>query len=510
VTMAGQMEGSETPYGGRFDLGGRGLREHTVRGAVINGLFQVGFVGIGFVRNFAVAAFLTASEFGYWTLVLTTVLTIAWLKQVGIGDKYVQQEEADQELAFQKAFTLELAWSAIWYVVIAAALPLYALLYGQEGIIVPGLVLSLALLAHALESPIWIAYRQMRFVRQRSLEAVDPIVSTILVIGLAALGYGYWALVIGLTAGMVAGAVVAVATSPYKLRLRYDRGTLREYYRFSWPLVLTSATSLVTVQGIIIVGNATVGLAGLGAIGLAGQIARLTDQVDGILGRTIYPAICAVQDRLELLFEAFEKSNRLALMWGLPFGVGLALFADELVEYVLGSTWEPAVPLIATFGVIFGLRQVAFNWTLLYSARGITRPIAVEGFAIFIVFAVCTVPLLITAGLTGYAIGCAVTVAVQLGVRAFYLRRLFRHFRFIRHVAKAAAPTAIAAAVVLAVRLAVPAAESPAWTVAELLLYAVAVVAATYLFERPLIGEIMGGLRGRVGTRPGPGEPAAA
>ena len=41
----------------------------------------------------------------------------------------------------------------------------------------------------------------------------------------------------------------------------------------------------------------------------------------------MYPAICAVQDRLELLRESFVKSNRLALMWAMPFGVGIALFA---------------------------------------------------------------------------------------------------------------------------------------------------------------------------------------
>ena len=29
------------------------------------------------------------------------------LKLIGIGDKYIQQDEADQELAFQKAFTLD-------------------------------------------------------------------------------------------------------------------------------------------------------------------------------------------------------------------------------------------------------------------------------------------------------------------------------------------------------------------------------------------------------------------
>ena len=490
------------PYGGRFDLGGRGLREHTVRGALINAGFQTGFVGLGFVRNVAVAAFLTASEFGFWGLVLTTVMTLAWLKQVGIGDKYIQQDEENQELAFQKAFTLELGWSLVFYLIIAAALPVYGLAYGHEDIVVPGLVLSLALVTGALQTPIWIAYRQMRFVRQRTLEAVDPVLSTALVIGLAAAGLGYWALVIGIVAGGIAGAAVALATCPYPLRLRYDHGTFRRYFGFSWPLFLLSAASLVTVQGTILIGSWTVGLAGIGAIGLAGQIAKFSDQVDGILGRTIYPAICAVKDRLDLLFEAFVKSNRLALMWGLPFGVALALFASQLVDHLLDDTWEEAIPLLAVFGVIFGVRQIGFNWTLFFAARDNTRPMAVEGGLVVASFAVFTVPLLITSGLTGYAIGAAATVGVQLAIRAYYLSRLFESFRFLRYVARSIAPTVLAAAAVLAVRLAIGGDESPGVALAELGLYVAVTALATYVLERPLIAEVLGYLRGTVAPAP--------
>ena len=39
-----------------------------------------------------------------------TIITV--IKQVTVGDKYIQQDETDQELAFQRAFTLELASAA--------------------------------------------------------------------------------------------------------------------------------------------------------------------------------------------------------------------------------------------------------------------------------------------------------------------------------------------------------------------------------------------------------------
>src|SRR5687767_5640243 len=84
----------------RISLEGRGLRSHTTRGVVINAAFNVGFALIGLVQRVIVAVFLTATEFGLWGILLTIVITLAWLKQVGISDKYIQQDETDQELAF--------------------------------------------------------------------------------------------------------------------------------------------------------------------------------------------------------------------------------------------------------------------------------------------------------------------------------------------------------------------------------------------------------------------------
>jgi O-antigen/teichoic acid export membrane protein len=491
----------------RLFLRGRGLREHTARGAIVNGLFQVGFAGISLVRNVAVAAFLTASEFGLWGLIVTTLLTLTWLKQIGISDKYVQQDEPDQVAAFQKAFTLELAYTGIFYLLVIVALPIYGAIYGRPEIIVPGLVLSLALAGSALQTPLWIAYRQMRFVRQRTLESIDPIVSTTVMIVLAASGYGYWSLIVGVLAGSACGAVAAVATCPYPLRLRYDRGTLREYFTFGWPLFISSAAGLVVVQGAVIVGNYTVGLAGVGMIGLAGIVARFSDRVDQIVSLTIYPAVCAVKDRTELLFEAFVKSNRLALMWGLPFGVGLALFAADLVG-VLGPTWAEAEPLLVAFGLILGFGQVAFNWTLFMSAVGNTRPMAIEGGFIVAVFVVVTGPAMILWGLDGYVVGMVVTLLVQLVLRGYFLRKLFVGFAILPHLVRAMAPCVPAVIAVLGVRALGGGERSPEQAIGELVLYTAVTVIATLAFERRLLAEIAGYLRRRSSLSPGAGESA--
>src|SRR3954468_18952724 len=92
----------------RLEPGEESLRHRAARGTIVNAAFQVGLSGLGTLKRVAVAGFLTRAEFGTWGIILPILVTLMWVKEIGVADKYIQQRDADQELAFQRAFTLEL------------------------------------------------------------------------------------------------------------------------------------------------------------------------------------------------------------------------------------------------------------------------------------------------------------------------------------------------------------------------------------------------------------------
>jgi O-antigen/teichoic acid export membrane protein len=328
-------------------------------------------------------------------------------------------------------------------------------------------------------------------------------VSFIVTIALAVAGLGYWSLVIGFAAGVAASSAVAVAASPYRLALRYDRAKLREYLEFSWPIFVAGASALLIPQLSMLVGTWELGLAGAGAIALAGTLASYTDRIDELVTWTLYPAICRVRDDTAVLFEAFAKSNRAALMCGIPFGVGISLFAADLVEHVLGGEWAGAVGLLQVFGLLAAAHHVGFNWVAFFSARGETRPMAVTALVVLASFLAVAVPLTFAYGLDGYAAGMAAVTAVSLAMRGWYLARLFRGFRIVAHALRAAVPTAAATGAVLLERALVTGERTPELAVAELMGFAGLTLAVTLALERALLSELLGYLRGR-------GKPLAA
>ena len=439
--MAGVADQPAARATRRINTRGRSLRAFAARGVIINTIFDAGLSGLGLVRGFLLAVFLTRADYGVWGVLVVSLGVLSRLKVVGVSDKYIQQQEPDQELAFQKAFTLEMLMTAAVMVPLALVLPVIAVVYGHWKLVAPGAVLLTVLAADALQAPFWIFYRRMNFVRQRMLAAIEPLVAFVVTIALAIAGAGYWALAGGVVAGAWAGAMVALRVCPYPLRWRYDRGALGVYASFSGPILVATICSVVLANATMIATNSHLGLAGAGAVALAGTITAFTTRLDDLVGGTIYPAICAIRDRVDLLRESFVKSNRLALMWAMPFGVAISLFAADVVRFGIGEKWHPAVALLQITGLLAAINHIGFNWDDYFRARGSTRPIAVTSVVSTLVLLAVGLPLLFSHGLTGLAIGIAAGGAVSLVLRAYYVSQLFRGFTFLRHAIRAIVPT---------------------------------------------------------------------
>ncbi len=479
------------------DRGGESLRVTAARGTIVNAAFQIGLSGLNLVRRLGVAAFLTAEEYGIWGIIMGTLVTLSWLKSVGIGDKYIQQREADQERAYQRAFTLELGMSALYFVLAAIALPLYALAYGHTDIILPGLLLSVSVLIHAFQTPSWIAYRRLEYAKQRMLTSVDPVVSIVATLALGAAGFGYWGLVLGSLVGSVLGGIVCTSWSPYRMRLAYDRGTLKEYASFSGPLIALGMTNLLFVQGVLLVANHAVGLAAVGIIGLTNGISHFANRADQVVSQTIYPAVCRVADNIERLREVFIKSNRVALMWAMPFAAGLALFAGDFVRFVLGERWNDAVPLLAIVALGCGFGQIAFNWSVFMRALNRTRPLLTASLVNAVVFLAAAVPAMLLFGLNGYLAGTIVGITSQILVRRHYVRQILGDFSVVRQLARAVTPVLPGVAIVLLGRLLSDQPSTGPQVIAEIVVFVDVTAMCTYWYERSLVTEILGYLRRR-------------
>lgn len=457
----------------------------------MNGLFLGGAEALVLLQGLIVTILLGPEAIGLYGIVTTTAMTIVALKRIGIDEAFVQQSEQGQEEEFQRAFTLELALSAAFAVAIVVIAPLVASAYGDDRLVWLTLAVAYLPVAFALQAPTWIFFRRMDFLRQRLLQAIVPVVTFCVTIPLAASGVGVWSLVIGPFVGNLAGTIAAIAVSPYRLRLRFDSDARRRYFAFSWPIFANAAALLVVQQGQILAFDLHGGLAAAGYITLAFTLTRYADRADQIVATTIYPAICAVRDRLATLEELFVKSNRLTMMWAIPFCAGFVLFAPDLVHFILGDKWVPAIVLLQGLAAAAAIQQVGYNWFSFYRAVGDSRPQAVESAVLVITFGGLAIPGLVAWGSAGFVWGRIAGALAMLAVRRHYVRRLLPHVELVTLGLRGVVPVAAAAGLTLAVRALLWGGERTAVQAAgEIVLFVAACALVTWLVERPLLREV--------------------
>jgi O-antigen/teichoic acid export membrane protein len=480
----------------RFTFPRAELRRRTVRGTLVTGGFLALIDGLVLVQGLMVTRLLGPRAIGLYGVVSTVVISLIALKRIGIDELFVQQDEPDQEREFQYAFTLEVGLSALMAAIILVGAPIVALVYRDDRLLALMVSLAYLPLAFALQAPLWIFFRRMDYRRQRSLQAIQPAVSFMVTVPLAAgTSVGVWSLIIGQAAGYAAAVTAALIASPYRLRIRFDRPVAARYLRFSTPILVSVVAAMLMAQGQILAVKLHDGLAAAGFITLAVTLTRYIDRADQIVTATIYPAICAIQHQRSALRELYLKSNRATLMWVLPYAAGIVLFAPDLVTFLLGRSWHGAIVLLQGLAIVGAITQLGFNWFSFYRGHGDPRPQAVEAAAGTAAFLVLAIGGLLLGGFHGFVGGRIAAALVMLAVRRVYIGRLLA-VGYRELLAPTLLPVTLAGGAALAVRFALwGGRRSLLQAVLELVLFLAVYGATAIRRERNLLNELFGAIR---------------
>lgn len=469
----------------------RSVRVALVRGVAWNAAFQAFATVVQLVRGVLVAALLAPQDYGLWGGVLAVIGAAGLLKQIGILEAYLADDDEDAERSLRTAYTLELGINAVLTVAIVVAAPLMALAYDDVEMLWLILVTALSAPAVVLQAGMWPLIKDMRFGELRLLQTIEPLLGTAITVALAIAGAGAWSLVVGAVIGAWATGLLALRVCPFPLRRVRDTSRLRSRLRVSLPVAAATASAAAVVLASIVVAELVLGRAAVGAIALASTIALAAQRLDSAIGDAVLPAISIKRETTALLGEAFGKANRMSLLWAGPIGALCAMFPETLVHTVLGDKWEPMIPVLRWFGVAVVLGHVGINLWQFLLVRGESRAILVLAATNVVAFCTVTVPLMVVDGVEGYGQGLAGAALLTLLVRGVLARRLFPEWSLVRHTSRALAPTLIAVAVTFAAL----AAGAPDGVGIAVLATMVVVAVAT--FERRLAHEAYRYLRGR-------------
>jgi O-antigen/teichoic acid export membrane protein len=300
-------------------------------------------------NDFGLVAMATAIT-GVYDLFTSAGLSSATVQQIEISNQQVSQ-----------LFWVNILVGCALAMLCAGSAPAIATFYHDPRlfwivlIMAPGFLLNAAGVQHSA-----LLQRQLRYVTISLIDTVSQAGSTLIGIGLAWTGLGYWSLVAALLlvpAINTAGCWLASGWVPGRPRRGIE---IRPLLRFGGTITLNSLVVYIGYNTEKVLLGRFWGPDALGLYTRAVQLINLpVSSINSAVGGVFFSVLSRLQGDPERFRAFFLKGYALVMSVTIPTTLFCALFATEIVAVVLGPKWADAAilfrlmtPTILVLGII--------------------------------------------------------------------------------------------------------------------------------------------------------------
>ena len=302
------------------------------------------------------AHLLTPAEIGRAVIALVVIPLSTLLLNGVIGPLLIQRQTLDKAHA-EAGSALGLAGGAIVAVLCLAAAPLFAELVDDD----TGTLVALAAPAFLFSGigvvPDALLRRELRFGPLAMIDVGAALTGILVSVGLAIAGAGPSSLVLGSLLGIAVGCVAVCAVNGYT-RPGWHPTEAREIIRFGRPAGLAGLATVFYRRIDYLIVGARLGTADLGAYWRAYQLgAEYQTKLTTVMLRVAFPLYSRLTD-IDELRRVRSRVVRLHAAMVVPPLALLIATAPELIPFVYGEAWEPAVvptQLLAVVGMLNAL-----------------------------------------------------------------------------------------------------------------------------------------------------------
>jgi O-antigen/teichoic acid export membrane protein len=324
----------------------------TAVGAVARALLQVAQLGV-------LARWVMPADYGLMAIVSAVLGFAALFVDLGVNSAYVQRQSVSAECR-SSLFWFSVVVSASATVVVMAVSPLLAFLFGAPRLTPVLMISASTLVVGALGVQIKMsAEKALRFRPVVVVEVIAAVAGFGVAVLLAVAGLGVYALVLSAVASTAVGSGLAwiVLFEGWwpTWRLRMDE--VRSFLGFGSAVVLSNCVNHVNSNVDLFLGGRSLSAESFGLYSVPRNLAlQIQFVVNPILTRVGFPMIAEVQADLLRVKAIYLQTLRMAMAVSAPVYVGVACFACEIIELLMGSNWSESAKLLRLLAMWCALR----------------------------------------------------------------------------------------------------------------------------------------------------------
>jgi teichuronic acid exporter len=305
-----------------------------------------------------VVRLLSPADFGLVGMSVTLFWYLKFLGAFGITPTVVRHRDLSPEVLAQLntmgvlfglgSFLLAclFAWPVSWF-------------FKTPGMIPVAIVTCIALIPIGLRSvPEGLLNQNMQLKSLSFFDALRDILSAVVTVVLAGMGFHYWALVLGNLLSEIVRCAVVLKVQRYRFAWPHY-GTVREPLRFGRQVLVSSfAWSTYNTLDNVTAGR-VLGQSALGLYGMAWNLANTPLEKIVSLVTTLIPAYLArVQTDMAALRGYVRSLTEAIALATFPATVGLALVARQGIPLIMGAKWDGMIAPLEILSAYAAFRSI--------------------------------------------------------------------------------------------------------------------------------------------------------
>lgn len=370
-------------------------RKDLARKSVKGGVTTIGAQGVKLLLQVlstaVLARLLTPADFGLIGMVTVVVNFAGMFKDAGLSMATIQKEEITHEQV-STLFWINVVISAFLGLCVLVSSPLVAWFYGKPELAPVTAVLSISFIVSGLTIQHQaLQRRRMRFGELALIQIASQVVTLVVTIALALLGWRYWALVGGAMAHALSGTILTVLLCPW-IPARVRRGTgAREMVTFGMNVTASNIMSFLVRNADNVLIGRFVGAEALGFYSRAYQLLLFpVQQINMPASQVLIPALSRLQYQPKEFRRYYLKAMGVLTLITTPLITVLLVSAHHIIPIILGDGWDRVVFLFRALSgaALAGVLSIGAGWLFVCMGRAdrMFRATAIQGICIVTAF----------------------------------------------------------------------------------------------------------------------------
>lgn len=325
----------------------KSLKQKAVSGVAWTSIERFTQQIIQFVIGIAIARILAPQDYGIIGMTAIFFAVATTFIDSGFGSALIQKKDRN-EVDYSTCFYFNVIVGVVIYAILWVASPMIAEFYRTPILCDVTRVLGLTMLINSLSiSQTAKMTAEMRFKEMAIISIVTQLVTGIIGLYFAYIGWGVWALVFQQLTSCVARLVMMEFFLKWYPRLLFSKTSFKHMFSYGSKILCSGLINTIYNNLYTLVIGRFFSAKEVGYYNRGNQFAILpTTTILSVFMKVAFPLMAEVQDDVEKLKTAYKKFLRVPLFVLYPILFGLIALSKPLILVLLGEKWLPAVPLL--------------------------------------------------------------------------------------------------------------------------------------------------------------------